>query len=409
MIGSIEIIKSPYLSAAPEISVCLYRGSGWRENSYSHEIRAHGGYWGASFDMIGPPELLRDVFEDGLMQYVRAYEERGDLAFEGFVASLTLRTGGEEHRISVDNISNNVQTIYESPSDVGASATVKEYNPDDISQAITKSGVTSISYSIGTLYTDLDSLGRFGYFYKILDAGEASATVANQISQIYLDRFAQPYFPSRNIDFGRSVGEVSLRVEVRGYIRLLDYYYYYNSDPGTSETTPEVATRIYNNQATYFAKSADIQTNATQVEAHNTSRRRSFDVLESMASLGDPSLNHWVFGMEDDLRFYFREEATADAGRLKYFGMNTDRGLQILADGSTPIPASLVRPDNYYKSGSAYPWRALTPQDADEDYNASYIEAVRFSEPNRLELSTVKDESIDILLARAGRGGFNKL
>ena len=407
MVGSISIGPNPSLSLSDEWSYTLFRGIDWRPSSYNHEIRADGGFWNMSFEVLGDRDFLLFLFENGLMMRSRSYEETGDLAFEGYIHEMTIRTGFEEHTVSMDNIANYAFTIYKTGSLQGVSSQVKDYNAEDTSQVIAHTDAT-LAMTRGTAISDLDSIARFGRWERILDGGEMPLATADLVAQKIVDQKAWPWVPSREVVFGSGVSRLSLSVTVHGFIRYLGRRQHRNNSSGT---TVAIGTKVAALSVDYpeFILSTEVEANASLVSDHDLSRRPVLEVLRGLAALGDSSNNRWVFGMEENQRFYFREAASSLAADVAYIGEVRDRGPQLLYQGTTPIPLSLVWPDNYYKSGGSRPWVADTPANLIDDYNAHYVESVLYTEPAQLQLRGEKDATLDILLARVARGGFSKV
>jgi len=62
--------------------------------SYSHVLRALGGYWSASFTVNAGRDYIEEWLADRLGWHIEVYDEGGETIFEGFVNQIDAVLGG---------------------------------------------------------------------------------------------------------------------------------------------------------------------------------------------------------------------------------------------------------------------------------------------------------------------------
>lgn len=253
---------------------------GWRKCSASE--RAEGGYYRANITMVGPLDYLADFMLSGLMRDVRFYGPDGVQCWEGFVYEMTLNRKTAEIKISMDRVANNVWMRYR----------------------VTGSGTTVRS----TAQTDADSQARYGIRDYVLTGGELeNSSVADAKCKQYLALNRQPK-PTRSGP-GRPDEEYSLEIICRGYFDTLNNQCY-NATGGSSQGAAGQISDIITAKGQFVASSS-YGANATPVSEVYDVDRRTGDVIQDIARLGDSSYRRWLARMGNNRIFYFQSAARA--------------------------------------------------------------------------------------------------
>jgi hypothetical protein len=258
---------------------------GWRKCSASE--RAEGGYYRANITMTGPLDYLADFMLGGLMRDVKFFSgsgSQGVQCWEGFIYEMTLNRKTAEIKISMDRVANNVWMRYR----------------------VTGSGTTVRSDA----QADATSQARYGIRDYVLTGGELeNSVVADSKCKQYLALNRQPK-PTRSGP-GRPDEEYSLEIICRGYFDTLNNQCY-NATGGASQGASAEVTTIIAAKGQFVA-STEIRSNATPVSEVYDVDRRTGDIIQDIARLGDANPKRWLARMTNNRVFQFVPAAAASA------------------------------------------------------------------------------------------------
>lgn len=394
-IGSISISRNPVLTQSPHIERTLLPDQGWRAGTYRHETRAQGGFWSASFEMLGPLDALRDFLQKGLAAHVQSFTPAGELAWEGYVHEMDLALpGGLSLSVSLDLLANKVWTRYNTTSDVEVGSTVQDYDPEALARALLFGAGGAVRSAVAE---DAASQARWGIREKVLSGGRlASSGVADDIAALYLARFANPTRPSLRIQAGVNQDDIGLTVTCHGYWRTLEWRTYKQT---AATLTEDVSAQIdlVVTAAGQFVAESRVAANTLQVPQVHDADRRAADILLDAARLGDASNNRYAIGVYENRILHYEQAPTALAYSLQALAERK----AIRALGQAEIPLPLVRPNRWLLAEGVYPYDVTDYATLDENPAAAYIEAVVYQEPGQLQIVSERNRLIDQLLARA--------
>jgi hypothetical protein len=275
-----ESVDAITLSPRPSLGMI-----GWRKCSASE--RAEGGYYRANITMTGPLDYLADFMLNGLMRDVKFFSgsgSQGVQCWEGFIYEMTLNRKTAEIKISMDRVANNVWMRYR----------------------VTGSGTTVRSDA----QADATSQARYGIRDYVLTGGELeNSVVADSKCKQYLALNRQPK-PTRSGP-GRPDEEYTLEIICRGYFDTLNNQCY-NATGGASQGASAEVTTIVAAKGQFVA-STEIRSNATPVSEVYDVDRRTGDIIQDIARLGDANPKRWLARMTNNRVFQFVPAAAASA------------------------------------------------------------------------------------------------
>lgn len=407
-IGSIVLDRNPALPEAPEIAKTLFPISGWRENSYSHEIRAMGWFWNCGFDILGSAEELIDLYSRLLGARVRSFEENGDLAWEGYVNDVSLLNAGEENSISLNNLANKVWLRYRLPTATsGAGGMVQRYDPELTAKISANVGADG-SVLKSTIYHDLISQARYGIKEEILDGGERTAASANQVAQVYLKTYSNISRPTRRYSTGGAGERAVLKVFCKGFVQTLKWRMYKQTVlNGTDFASVQV--QLIVNSMGDFIKATDIELNISPLDKVFDQDRSGMDDIFDAARVGEANYDRFIVGVKEDRVLVYEKASPPDLFNVKYRRGKSDSDGLILEWGQSPVALPLVRPNNWYQSDGVSIYNAQKIDSLHEDEGPQYVEAVIYREPNVIELIGENDQLLDVIMARSARSTVSLL
>lgn len=250
---------------------------------YQPQDRSEGGYHGLKFEVHGRPNLLKEMFEQGLGRHVEVWGHGFQQDFEGYIHEITYNVPPDRFTISLENMVNKIwmRTDYDGDGDVERS----------------------------TELTDTDSDARYKTKELVLSGGETEGlSVADQAVQTFLNLRAWPR-PEAALGTGR--GGEYLKIFCRGYIQTLGWRIYNQTaitgTQGASGQIQDIADDVGD-----FVDSTDISGNGTSVTQEYDADRKALDIMLDIARLGDANNNRWVLYMKG-------RTATQVEGRILVF------------------------------------------------------------------------------------------
>ncbi len=269
---SIEIANNP-VTAWETYHKSLYpkgvgRSAGFL--SLDRERVADGNCGRLRFMMPGSKPELQSFFEYGLGRDVKVYNDRGEIDYQGFVFDMTLNTGIHMLKKSMQHIYNEVWARYDATGGV---------NPTQRS----------------TVLSDAESQARFGVIEKVLQGGQQSGLFAiNRASETRLTWFAWPMI---NPDFGAGRGDPHIEITAVGYQHTLNWRTY-NQTALVGDADLSVVAAAVLTACGDFIASTSIITNVMQVPREYDTDQNAFDILKSLAAMGDSAGQRWLSRVE---------------------------------------------------------------------------------------------------------------
>jgi hypothetical protein len=275
-IASIEINANP-VTAWEIYHKTLYPGRiSFGANFYDYDRikEADGGYGRLRFKMPGTKPELEQFFELGLGRDVQVFNDRGEYDYHGFIHTITLNTGVHHLRKSLAHVFNKVWGRYD---DTGGVADTKR----------------------STVYSNTNSQSRFGIIEKVIGGGQQSGLAAMDLAtQNKLDWFAWPMIDP---DLHAGSGDPYIEVVCAGYQHTMKWRMYNQTATTGNANINTVATAVMAN--CQFISSYEIATNVIQVPQEYDVDRNCYDILMSLAAMGDAAGNRWLARVEAGRKF----------------------------------------------------------------------------------------------------------
>lgn len=402
-IGSIVIDNNPLLSATVDTYRRTLMPGEWKEGSYYHEIKAMGGFWLSSFQIIGPRTIIEEWLESGLGRRVRSFLPDGRLAWEGYVNTIRLETAGLTYEVSLDRMSNRVWTSYISsaPSqEVGS--TVQINDPEALARLLL---FGETNKTRGTVYNNTVSQGKYGIKEIVLSGGEMSATIANQTAQAYLALAYDPIRGQMRIQGGSDRAEpVKLTIECQGYMRTLGWRTYNHTGGSTAQVAALIATIVSAVGAFIASTAIDANTSAV-AEDYNTDRFAE-SILLDLARVGDASFNRYVLGVYNDRKLIYKQAASAALSNIFY---TINQNGSITDPQNRRVNLAEIRPDKWLREGRVFGKRLRLPATLYEDLSAAYVESVTYREPDNITIIGNKGNQLDAVLSQLTLNGLGAI
>ena len=350
---------------------------------YQHTIQAVGGYWSAQFTIKGDRKLADDWLQDGLGRHIEVYDGSLTQIWEGFVDKLVVSYGP----LSVTqgpllDVANRVSITY---------STI-EYDEDD--NPVVGTRVTS------AVQEDTDSQDIWGIIPKVLSTGGVEDNDATEICQTYLAEHSQPEVgKSFRSDSSR---DTSVTVYCKGYVHWLNWPYD-NTTGGTDDADDKLIAVLGDspNVAWLAISTEHVDANTLQVPLWEDENNLALSVVKDIVARGGTSNERWIFGIYANLEAYYQAAPTA----IEY---------QQRLSQPKPIVEGIG-------GDEVYPWNVLPGKwlmfpdfligqaaelDLADDPRCMFIETVKFTAPQGLDLTGGKTDTLDAVLAQMGLSGI---
>lgn len=354
---------------------------------YNHEIRALGGFWSASLSINDSQKKIEDWIAYGLGRHLVLYNNSLVPAWEGFVNKITATLGPFQYEVGpLLDAGNRVVVTYSiedatvSPPLVGARGNTSTAN-------------------------NTDSQARYGVIQKFYSVnGVRSVAEAEQIRDSYVNdpKYAYPATSRQsNLSGGN---EPAVTLECLGYWHWLRAYYPTSSVTGYIVANTKIQNVLTANPNAMFATDyAMIAANATLVKEQISGEQTAEEILKSINSLGDSSLNVYSMGFYQNRQMIYQPVNRAVEYQQR---IASNKGLVNAVNREIkPWDARAGRyilfPD--FLIGQFPPATAIT---LGSDPRVGYVETARFTAPWGLSLDGKKMSQLDQVLARKGMGGL---
>lgn len=356
----------------------------FKQDSYSHEILANGGYDKASFTITDRQQKLEDWYENGIGRHIEIFNESLRKIGEYFVNEVKINLGGfSATRGPLLNVRNRVTGVYQTAS----------YN--------TNPPIGGVQARTSTA-NDTNSQGLYGIREITLDIGEGrTQTEANQVRGTYLREYKDPE-TTESLSPGAGSGP-NVEVVCLGYYHLLDYIYSQTANTGTQNLRAKIRAVLDAEPNSIFSNDyTSVATNALQVPQYDDEEKEAWSIIQDLVARGDSSDNRYIFQILNERKAYYNAVPT------------TFEYQYALSDPQQKI-------EKYNAGYRVFPWNveagkwilisdflvgSTIPSNIRQDKRAIFIESVSFSAAYGLDIKGGKVQSLPQKIARLGIGGI---
>lgn len=352
----------------------------------SMEKAVEGGYLSAAFSISGPLVDLEDWFVYGLGRDVTMLNPALETCWNGFVNQIAINAGSlaVTRGPLASGVVNRTFATY--------SLRITTVNPPVV-----------IPGCITTIAQDTDSQARWGIWQAQLDVGETTDTDADQARDTFLQDRKEPE-TSEQISIGGGSSEAKVSVECLGYGAWLAAYPYTETGGATITVTTKILSVLANDPNNII--SADysyVGTNPLLAPQYENSNTSAWDMIKSLAALGDAGNNRWLFGIYNDQRAYYEQMPSTPTYQHRITGR--DQGIQKYGTGIIVDPWD-IKPGKWLFLPDFLVGRTQPATDMRFDPRYMFIESVSYSAPDSLSLSGARVGKLAQLLAQKGLGGM---
>jgi len=353
-------------------------------SSYSHQMRATGGFYAASIaSFIGLGEA-NDWISRGVGRHIEVMSPGLSTVWEGFVNKLTINLGRAKIVIGpLVSIGNKVKVAY---STVDTSTSPPTVGKRDTTAWIENSF----------------SQAEHGVWQKVASISGSNATEALQVANTWLVEHAWPESGRRATLRAGSEPQVSL--DCLGYWAWLEAYIYnQTASSGNIDLDDKIVAVLAADPNGIFSSDyTRIAANTTQISQYENKDKRAWTILKDLASKGDSQYRRYTLGVYEGRRLVY--QLAPNAIELKTSLTENEEWSTLQQQRVEPW---LVRPDSWVFLGDIQVGTALPATSAKlrSDVRAGFIESLKFSAPRDLEVDGQKVSHLDQQLARMGLAG----
>jgi hypothetical protein len=358
-------------------------------DSYSHELRAVGGYWSASMSIQDSQINIEEWIEDGIGRHISVYNPSGQVVWEGFVNEISVNLGNlNQFSIGPLISSEFANRVY---------ASYSRIDPTIVPE--------SAGTRVNTLrQNDEISQARYGIIERAISVPNTTDALADQAVTIFLKEHAYPSVSGQSSLSGDQSPTVSL--SCLGYWHFLETYIYTVISPSGSSGLQNLSDKIQDVldaelNGIFSRENTNISTNTSQVKEVDEDERTALDVIKELLQLGDGSSNRYIAGFYADRKFRYEaapseveytQRITGNSGIQSYIGGRID-------PWDVQPGKWLFYPD--FLVGRSFPGGINLLRDP----RTIFIESVRYTSPYGLQVSGGKYSELDQFLARVGLYG----
>lgn len=388
-IGAINITENPVGTVATEFedTLILESPSQWGTNSYSHEIRVMGGYWGCGFDILPSKkgiEYLEEYLLNGLGRHVESYTTNGKKVWEGQIVKMVLQIPGAKVSVSLKDMTNKAWVRY----------------------------LTSTGGLIkrSTVFQDTSSQAKYGIKEAAVQGVIISqSAVADDMAKLYLNTYVNAIRARKEITLGDSGGSpIKLAVFCEGYFRTLTWRVY---NLMTAHTEQNLSIQIQDviTAVGQFVDSTVIVENTQQVSQEYDRDDTAYNIITGLARLGDASQKRHIAGMYDNRKFVYEQVRGVTLEDVKYnFRIRDNRKVITESGTGKELSHAEIRPNNYVRITDIFTG-GPSPADVTLDPQVDYLEGVTYQEPIGIVLTPDSLSNRDTLFSLATFGGSSPL
>lgn len=362
----------------------LYTRLSEQVENYSHDIRAIGGYWSARIKVNDRMNKIEDWIERGLGRHIVTHSSSLEVIWEGFINRITVNLGvlNSFSLGPLINIGNRVSVVY---STVDTSTT-----PPTV-------GIRTETDAVN----NTNSQDKYGIVEKVLSVGGTTSVLAEQIRNTWMTEHANPDTSSRSSLSGGGIPSVTL--ECLGYWHLFKLFTYTSTTSGGQNLNTKIQSVINADPNNILSRDfSKIASNTLQVPQFDNKNRKAETVMKELNSQGDSNDNRYNIGVYQDRQIFYSQSPSA----IKFNQRIT--GNEGITDSlNRPIKPWNITPAEWifypdFLVGRFPPINASTLK---TDPRASFIESIKYTAPQGLNINGEKVSGLDQVLAKAGLAG----
>lgn len=350
--------------------------------SYSHEIRADGGWWSAAISFAASENDIEEWFGYGLNRHIEVYNAAFELVWVGFVNQITVQAGTlTAVRGPLIDIVNRVSVVY-----------------TPILDPTTLPPIEGVERPT-TIANDVVSQAAYGVFEAVISGGklldDGTTDNAVYLRDTYLAENANPQ-TSESLDLG-SGEERTMQLDLLGYVHRLDRYVYQDLTTATVQLDTQIQNVLAADPNGLFSTDyTQIAANPTLVSRYTDDNKMALDVLRGMVILGDATGSRYTLGVYEDQRVVYAAVSTIPF--YQHAIMSNDLQMTLYGSQASVAPWD-VRPARWAFLVDFLPGHGR-PAALRDDPRFLFIETVHYTAPNNLQVDGQKISRIPQLLAR---------
>lgn len=331
--------------------------------SYSHTIKAQGGYWQASLSFPTDKTSGEAWFENGLNRQLVVYNQGGGVVWEGFVNKINLNTGPLIiSRGPLLESSNRVRVLY-------PPANNSIYPP------VVAPSISSASTN------DTTQQDFYGIIESVLSNSPISQAEAEQVRDTFLQANKDPAI-NQQLTIP-ATQQTRITLECLGFINWFRAYTYSNTNTGTQDADEKIRNVITADINSIFSTDYEnIVSNTFQVTKNENGEAFAFDVIKEVVSVGDGSDNRYTFGIYKDKKAKYQLKESG----LYYQQKLSDPGSKIKLMSGGKIDPWDILPGKWLFISDFLVGRSFDTVTLTDDPRNLYIEEVRFTMPYQVNL-----------------------
>jgi len=350
--------------------------------AYQHTVQATGGFWQATLTVTANLDRAEDWLSGGLGRHIIVTDDALNVVFEGFVNKVDARVGGfSVTRGPLMDVFNQGVVVY------------------------AQADYTTTPPTMGGRYrtavnNHAASQLLYGVVQKVYSGGGMTDAEALQLRDTFL---AEQALPETSKQWSSGGGELSLTVEVYGYVRWLEQVFYsYTAGTGGYNLSTKLADVLdYEPNNIFASANAAITANTTQVERYEDSDRSCWAIVKSLVAAGDSTYNRYVFTCYAGRFVTYAPAPTT----VEYQQLLADPEQRVVTLQGAPVEPWNVLPGKWlffpdFLVGRVRPDTALA-----NDPRALFIEAVTYTMPRMLQVDGSRWGSIQQRLGLMGLRG----
>ena len=384
---SIKVWKPTIVAATSYVPKGTLIPGEWAQvmSSYSHDIQANGGWWSASIVLNGELVDMEDWFAEGINRHVEVHNSANVLIFAGFVNQVDLSAGTlSATRGPLMDVVNRVSVTY-----------------TPIIDATTTPPIQG-TQTTTTIAGDATSQGKYAILEDVVEGGalldDGVTDDAAQLRDTYLQEFKDPE-SSEDLNLGGGGSVPSVTLSVLGYVHRFQKYVMQDVTAATTTITTKIQNAINADPNGLFSTDfSKIATNAFLTSRYEDDNRMAWDVMQELVSIGDVNNDRYTLGVyaNQQVAYAVLPDSAAYKHRI------ADGNIEVLTFmGDAIVEPWDVLPARWIFLPDFLTGRSL-PAALRDDPRYIFIESVRYTAPNALQISGNKVGTVAQMLAKKG-------
>lgn len=353
-------------------------------HAYTQTIKAIGGYWGATIDILGD-QLYVENWIKRLGYHVEVYGPALDKIWEGFIDKISLNIGPLSVTIGpFSGIANYVWLVYSTVDLTGSE--------------------TAVGHRTSTaVYQDSDSQDTYGFKYKVLSSGGVTPDKAADMVQTFLEENRNP--KTSQAFSGGTAGGASVTLDCLGYVHFLKYFIYNSTTTGIwTDVKDQIEDILGTDVNGLFSTNYDnIDSNpVTGVKRWDNDDKDAWSVIKGVVAIGDGTdFKRWLFGIYNDFVAYYDKIPSS----IEYQQALSDPAQQVYDMGTAHIMPWNVRPGKMLQY-TDFLIGEPESSDVEDDLRVEFIEEVTYTAPWQISHRGGNMETLSQKMAALGLAGI---